>query len=156
MRGRRAAVGGAARGLRQQHPRGAGGRRQRAGGGRAEDCLLCSAAATRFSTLALQHACLQKFLTNQDLERLVDTNDEWITTRTGIKKRHILGEGEAMAPHCARAAKAALEMAGEGPAAGSGPFLQLGCTGQETLQRGLGRLDGLQRRSLVSRCTEQG
>ncbi len=33
-------------------------------------------------------------LTNQDLEKMVDTNDEWITSRTGIKKRHILrGEG---------------------------------------------------------------
>ena len=29
-------------------------------------------------------------LTNHDLEKMVDTNDEWITTRTGIKERHIL------------------------------------------------------------------
>ena len=35
-----------------------------------------------------------KILTNDDLEKLVDTSDEWITTRTGIKKRHIV-EGEA-------------------------------------------------------------
>ncbi len=35
-------------------------------------------------------------LTNQDLEKMVDTSDEWITSRTGIKKRHILkGEGKA-------------------------------------------------------------
>ncbi|GAB4238901.1 MAG: ketoacyl-ACP synthase III [Ekhidna sp.] len=34
-------------------------------------------------------------LTNKDLEKMVDTNDEWITTRTGIKERHILkGEGQ--------------------------------------------------------------
>ena len=59
-----------------------------------------------------------KFLTNADLEKLVDTNDEWITTRTGIKKRHILAEGEAMAPHCAKAAQAALEMAGAWRAGG--------------------------------------
>ena len=33
-------------------------------------------------------------LTNAELERMVDTNDEWITSRTGIKERHILkGEG---------------------------------------------------------------
>ena len=33
-------------------------------------------------------------LTNDDLAKLVDTNDEWITSRTGIKQRHILkGEG---------------------------------------------------------------
>ena len=35
-----------------------------------------------------------KVLTNDDLEKLVDTSDEWITTRTGIKKRHIV-DGEA-------------------------------------------------------------
>ena len=52
------------------------------------------------------------FLTNQDLEKLVETNDEWIRTRTGIKKRHILAEGESMAAHCAKASLAALEMAG--------------------------------------------
>lgn len=31
----------------------------------------------------------EKVLTNADLEKMVDTNDEWITTRTGIKERHI-------------------------------------------------------------------
>lgn len=56
----------------------------------------------------------EKFLTNQDLERLVDTTDEWIVTRTGIRKRHILGEGESMSAHCAKASLAALEMAGAG------------------------------------------
>lgn len=34
-----------------------------------------------------------KILTNKDLEKIVDTTDEWITTRTGIKQRHILEEG---------------------------------------------------------------
>ena len=35
-------------------------------------------------------------LTNKELEKMVDTNDEWITTRTGIKERRILkGEGKA-------------------------------------------------------------
>jgi len=35
-------------------------------------------------------------LTNADFERMVDTNDEWIKTRTGIEERHILkGEGKA-------------------------------------------------------------
>lgn len=57
----------------------------------------------------------EKFLTNLDLEKLVETNDEWITTRTGIKKRHILSEGEGLAPHCAKAAAAALDMAGVKP-----------------------------------------
>lgn len=51
-------------------------------------------------------------LTNHDLERLVDTNDEWITTRTGIKKRHVLGEGETLSGHAAAASERALQMAG--------------------------------------------
>ncbi len=51
-------------------------------------------------------------LTNDDLAKLVDTNDEWITTRTGIKERHILAEGESLAEHAAAAARNALEMAG--------------------------------------------
>lgn len=52
------------------------------------------------------------FLTNHDLEKLVETNDEWITTRTGIKKRHILAEGESLSSHAATASQRALEMAG--------------------------------------------
>ena len=35
-----------------------------------------------------------KILTNDDLSQMVDTNDEWISTRTGIKSRHIAAEGE--------------------------------------------------------------
>lgn len=54
----------------------------------------------------------EKFLTNDDLAQLVDTNDEWITTRTGIKKRHILAEGESLGDHAAAASRRALEMAG--------------------------------------------
>ena len=36
----------------------------------------------------------KKVLTNADLEKMVDTSDEWITTRTGIKERRIVSEGE--------------------------------------------------------------
>lgn len=36
----------------------------------------------------------EKILTNQDLEKMVETTDEWITSRTGIKKRHILEKGK--------------------------------------------------------------
>ena len=53
-----------------------------------------------------------------DLAQLVDTNDEWITTRTGIKKRHILAEGESLGDHAAAASRRALEMAGEWAGAG--------------------------------------
>jgi 3-oxoacyl-[acyl-carrier-protein] synthase-3 len=54
----------------------------------------------------------EKVLTNFDLEKMVDTSDEWITTRTGIKERHIAGEDEATSDLTAKAAKEALDMAG--------------------------------------------
>ena len=38
-------------------------------------------------------------LTNQDLEKMVDTNDQWILERTGISQRHILGEGHSDIRH---------------------------------------------------------
>jgi len=53
-----------------------------------------------------------KVLTNFDLEKMVDTSDEWITTRTGIKERHIASEDEATSDLTAKAAKQALDMAG--------------------------------------------
>ena len=51
-------------------------------------------------------------LTNKDLEQLVETDDEWIATRTGIRKRHILGKHETLSDHAAKASQQALEMAG--------------------------------------------
>ena len=59
--------------------------------------------------------CPEKTLTNADLERIVETSDEWITTRTGIKERRIAGEGEACSDLATRAAENALEMAGVDP-----------------------------------------
>jgi 3-oxoacyl-[acyl-carrier-protein] synthase-3 len=53
-----------------------------------------------------------KILTNTDLEQLVDTTDEWITTRTGIKERRIAADGEYTSTFAAEAARRALEMAG--------------------------------------------
>ena len=41
------------------------------------------------------HYVPDKILSNRDLEKLVDTNDEWITTRTGIKERRILDKEKA-------------------------------------------------------------
>lgn len=52
-----------------------------------------------------------RILTNADLEKMVDTSDEWITTRTGIKERRIAGEGIAAAFMGAEAAKIALQKA---------------------------------------------
>ena len=51
-------------------------------------------------------------LTNADLERLVDTNDEWIRTRTGISERRIAGPEQATSDLAYEAAKAALADAG--------------------------------------------
>ena len=57
-------------------------------------------------------SCLPtKALTNLDLEKIVDTSDEWIRTRTGIKKRHISSSGEYTYYLASRAAEQALEMA---------------------------------------------
>ena len=51
-------------------------------------------------------------LSNKDLEKLVETNDDWIATRTGIRRRHILGKDESLSDHAARATQQALDMAG--------------------------------------------
>jgi 3-oxoacyl-[acyl-carrier-protein] synthase-3 len=56
-----------------------------------------------------------KVITNADLEKLVDTSDEWITTRTGIKERRVLEEGKGNADMAYRAAVRALEDAGLEP-----------------------------------------
>lgn len=54
----------------------------------------------------------EKVLTNFDLEKMVETSDEWIRTRTGIERRHIVGEGETTLDLCEKAARNAMEMAG--------------------------------------------
>lgn len=54
----------------------------------------------------------EKILTNADLERMVDTTDEWIYTRTGIRQRHIAAEGEFTSDLSFHAAQRALEAAG--------------------------------------------
>lgn len=54
----------------------------------------------------------EKILTNEDLSEIVDTNDEWITTRTGIKERRIAAEGEFTSHLATKAAEKALEQSG--------------------------------------------
>lgn len=54
----------------------------------------------------------QKRMTNEILSTIVDTNDEWITTRTGIKERRIAEQGESIVDMSAKAGKNALENAG--------------------------------------------
>lgn len=53
-----------------------------------------------------------KLLTNDDLSKMVDTSDEWITTRTGIKVRHVTADNETTAYLATEAGKRALEYAG--------------------------------------------
>jgi 3-oxoacyl-[acyl-carrier-protein] synthase-3 len=53
-----------------------------------------------------------KVITNHDLEKMVDTSDEWITTRTGIKERHIAAPDEFTSDLAAKAALKAMERAG--------------------------------------------
>ncbi len=53
-----------------------------------------------------------KILTNADLERMVNTSDEWITTRTGIKERHLAAPNEFTSDLAAEAARRALQRAG--------------------------------------------
>jgi len=55
-------------------------------------------------------------LTNSDLERIVDTSDEWIRRRTGIRTRRILAPGETILDMAVRAARTALDDAGVEPA----------------------------------------
>ena len=52
-----------------------------------------------------------KILTNFDLEKMVDTSDEWITTRTGIKERRIAADNEFTSTFAVQASRKALEMA---------------------------------------------
>jgi 3-oxoacyl-[acyl-carrier-protein] synthase-3 len=54
----------------------------------------------------------EKVLTNSDLEKMVDTTDEWIRERTGIERRHIAAEGETTVDLAERAVRAALDAAG--------------------------------------------
>jgi 3-oxoacyl-[acyl-carrier-protein] synthase-3 len=56
-----------------------------------------------------------KVLTNADLERMVDTSDDWITSRTGIKQRRIAVEGECTSTFAIKASRRALDMAGIRP-----------------------------------------
>ena len=62
----------------------------------------------------------ERVLTNDELSELVDTSDEWITHRTGIRERRIAREDEALSDMALPAARQALEMAGIG-----GPELDL-------------------------------
>ena len=58
----------------------------------------------------------EQVVTNFDLEKRMDTTDEWIRTRTGIERRHIAAEGETTVDMAEHAARRAIEAAGVTPA----------------------------------------
>ncbi|MCA1853163.1 MAG: ketoacyl-ACP synthase III [Beggiatoa sp.] len=57
----------------------------------------------------------ERILTNADLARMVDTSEEWIVDRTGVRQRHIAAEGETTCDLAEHASRRALEAAGVGP-----------------------------------------
>ncbi|MEC7923012.1 MAG: beta-ketoacyl-ACP synthase 3, partial [Planctomycetota bacterium] len=57
----------------------------------------------------------ERILSNKDLEEMVDTSDEWIIQRTGIRERHIAADDESTSDLALQAARRALEQAGLGP-----------------------------------------
>src|SRR3990167_2299734 len=63
----------------------------------------------RVGIIGLGEYLPERVLTNADLEKMVETSDEWITTRTGIKERRLRDKGEAASDLAIRAASSALE-----------------------------------------------
>jgi 3-oxoacyl-[acyl-carrier-protein] synthase-3 len=61
------------------------------------------------------HYCPERVLTNADLEKIVETSDDWIVTRTGIRERRIAADDEAASDLAIAASRIALEDAGIGP-----------------------------------------
>ncbi len=57
----------------------------------------------------------ERIMTNKDLEKIVDTSDEWIRTRTGVERRHVCAEDQTTSEMCIEAAKVAMADAGVGP-----------------------------------------
>jgi 3-oxoacyl-[acyl-carrier-protein] synthase-3 len=67
-----------------------------------------------------------KVITNHDLEKMVETSDDWIRSRTGIERRHVAAEGETTVDLAEHAARRALEAAGVAP--GDVDFIAFGTT----------------------------
>ena len=61
-------------------------------------------------------ARLSTTLSNDDLSHMVETSDEWIATRTGIRQRHLAAPQDSLSSLAASAGAAALDMGGVGPA----------------------------------------
>lgn len=54
-------------------------------------------------------------LTNDDLAQIVETSDDWISARTGIRRRHVLSKSENLTDYAIESARKALEMSGTAP-----------------------------------------
>jgi 3-oxoacyl-[acyl-carrier-protein] synthase III len=78
--------------------------------------MIGKTAGKRISITGLGVHVPEKVMTNDDLSKLVDTNDQWIVERTGIKERRIAADDEALTDICLPAARRALEMAKVDPA----------------------------------------
>ncbi|MDA7916880.1 beta-ketoacyl-ACP synthase 3, partial [bacterium] len=72
-------------------------------------------ADTTFALLGTGSYVPERVMTNEDMAKVVETSDEWIFTRTGIKERRIAGESEMTSDMATAAAKAALDDAGITP-----------------------------------------
>lgn len=68
--------------------------------------------AKRAAIIGTGHYLPEKIMTNDDWAKLVDTSDKWITSRSGIKERHFVSDGEATSDMVAAAAAGAIEDAG--------------------------------------------
>jgi 3-oxoacyl-[acyl-carrier-protein] synthase-3 len=112
-----------------------------------------------YARIAGTGRCLpERVLTNVDLEKMVETSDEWIRSRTGIERRHIVADDETNLDLCQRASLKAMEAAGVGPAdidlvivgttTPDQVFPNMGCL----LQRRLG-IQGPMAFSLEAACT---
>ena len=80
----------------------------------------------------------KKVLTNADIEKIVDTTDEWIQTRTGIKSRHVAAANETTSSMAIEASRRALEMAGVTPA--DVDFIAVGTTTPDVLFPNVGTI----------------
>jgi len=68
----------------------------------------------------------ERILTNFDLEKMVDTTDEWIRTRTGVERRHAVAKDQTTSDMCVEAARTAMDAAGVTP--GDIDFIAIGTT----------------------------
>jgi len=89
-----------------------------------------------------------KILTNHDLERIVDTTDEWIRARTGIERRHIAADDQTTSDLAEMAARQALDAAGVEP--GEIDFIVVGTTTPDVVFPNIGCL--LQERLGIRGC----